>query len=43
MRMGIHNELDLLMMDPDKRQEIAKTKMNKGLIEYSHQNPQFQE
>lgn len=35
--MGVQNELDLLISEPHDRQMSAKHKVEKGLIEYSHQ------
>ncbi len=33
--MGVTNELDLLLSEPKDRQDMAKTKKNKGLIDYT--------
>lgn len=33
--MGVHNELDLLMGETLDRQSLAKTKKDKGMIEYT--------
>ena len=38
LRMGVSSILDLLMGESKEAQEIAKNKLEGGLIEYSHQN-----
>lgn len=38
LRMGVKNELDLLISEPIDKQASAKGKFERGLIEFSHQN-----
>lgn len=40
LRMGVTNELDLLMSEPAEVQDMARSKMERGLIEYSAQQQQ---
>ena len=37
LRMGVSSVLDLLMGDSKEKQEMAKTKLEGGFIDYSHQ------
>ncbi len=37
LRMGVGSVLDLLMGDSKEKQELAKTKLEGGFIDYSHQ------
>ncbi len=37
LRMGVSSVLDLLMGDSKEKQEMAKTKLEGGYIDYSHQ------
>ncbi len=37
LRMGVKNVLDLLMGESKEKQELAKSKIEGGFIDYSHQ------